>query len=145
LIGNPQRKNILWDHTGGKAAGSGVRSWTYANGQDISVEVLEVETGAGESGFSGGPALNTANEVVGVILAAREEKSPHVLCATPPAVRRQLARSYSTLAQKALLQGDIGHARALLARARRLSPDDAPPALLDSVLVILDSTRGVNP
>jgi S1-C subfamily serine protease len=148
FIGNPQAKNVLWDRAGGTAAGVRKCSWVFPSGQEVSVDVLEVETGAGlEAGFSGGPALNAAGELVGVTLAAAEVQSPRIYCAAAVAVRRPLAESYSTLAQTAILRGDNKAARVLLAKARQLAPADARTAWLQTVLDLLHgiSTRGVHP
>jgi hypothetical protein len=142
FIGNPQVKNILWDRGAGRARGLEPKSWTFPTGQEVSLGVLEVETErALESGFSGGPAVNTEGELVGVTLAAREEKSPRVYCAPVGEVRRQLTRAYCTLAQSAILAGDDCHARGLVAAARRLAPDDQAAACLETVIAWLEDTR----
>ncbi len=134
FIGNPPAKNILWDRARGRASGVAQRTWTFPDGQEVGVEVLAVETAAGlETGFSGGPAVNAANELVGVTLAAAEEKSPRIYCAAAGAVRRQLVETYSTLALAALWYGDGRAVRGLLARARRLEPTDAVVVFLGVV------------
>ena len=152
FIGNPQVKNILWDRGTGKVHWLGAKSWTFPTGQEVSLEVLEVETArALESGFSGGPVVNAAGELVGVTVAAREEKSPRVYCAPAGEVRRQLAGSYRTLAQKAILDGDDCGATGLIAEARRLAPDDeATMYLVGTALryarwIIRTATGGVRP
>jgi hypothetical protein len=165
FLGNPQVKNILWDRGAGKVRGIGVKNWTFPTGQEVSLGVIEVETARGlESGFSGGPVVNAAGELIAITIAAREEKSPRVYCAEAREVRRQLAQSYCTLAQTAILTGDDRGSRALLTKARRLAPDDEATALLETLVgwledagspvgavlryarrIISTSTRGVLP
>jgi S1-C subfamily serine protease len=124
FIGNPQVKNILWDRAVGQPLGVRPKTWTLRTGQEVSTEILEVETRTIlDGGYSGGPVVNAANELVGVTLAAQEEKSRRVYCVEAGAVRRQLAESYSTLALSGLGTGDGG--QGLLAKARHLVPDDA--------------------
>jgi hypothetical protein len=122
--------------------GVGVRTWTFATGQDVALHVLEIETArALEGGFSGGPVVNARGELVGVTIAAQDEKSLRVYCADAGEVRRQLAESYCTLAQKAILTGDDCTAGALLAKARRLAPDHELVACLDTLAACLGNTR----
>jgi S1-C subfamily serine protease len=100
-------KNVLWDHAKGKLLGVGPKDWTLATGQEVSAGVLEIETRTAlDGGFSGGPVVNAANELVGVTLAAGGETSRRVYCVEAAAVRRQLAESYSTLALTAIGAGD---------------------------------------
>jgi serine protease Do len=134
FVGNPQAKNVLWDRAIGKACGVAAKTWAFSTGQEVSVIVLEVDTARGlGSGFSGGPAVNAAAELVGVTIAAQEANSPRVYCADAGAVRRQLAESYSTLALTAIRDGDDPAACSLSARARRLTPDDGAAACLETV------------
>ncbi len=146
FVGNPQAKNILWDRAVGKACGVAAKTWTFAAGQEVCVNVLEVETVRGlESGFSGGPAVNAAAELVGVTLALRAADSSRVYCADAGTIRRQLADSYSTLALTAIRNGDNPAARRLAARARHLTPDDPAVAGLETVAGWLEGRRAVAP
>jgi S1-C subfamily serine protease len=126
FIGNPQVKNILWDCAIGTTNAIDIKEWEFATGQAVRAEVVEVETAAGlDSGFSGGPVLNGSGELVGLTVAAREEKSSRIYCASASEVRKRLAQSYSTLAMAALRAGDFTAFRELIATGRKLSPGDS--------------------
>ena len=139
FIGNPQVKNTFWDCAIGTTSAVEIKEWEFATGQAIRVEVVEVKTAAGlDSGFSGGPVLNGAGELVGITIAAREEKSHDIYCASASQVRQRLTQSYSTLALAALRRGETAAARALIATGRRLSPDDADLLCLGAAIAWLN-------
>jgi len=124
--GNPGNAAHAFVYARGKVRSVEQQRLNYDNQQKVEARILEIDTERRlEPGVSGGPVINGAGELVGVVSAAPADESPVALCIDVREVRAFLGEVYRKKATAALARQDYNDAIAQSSRALGFNPDDA--------------------
>jgi tetratricopeptide (TPR) repeat protein len=127
MVGNPGASPKLWVSASGKVESNEERKITYReNNQKVVARVSEVTIDQTEGkGASGGPVVNSAGELVGVISAGQDDKPRIVLCVDVTEVRTFVVETQRNMASSAMQKKDFQKAVQYCSRALRFDPRNA--------------------
>ncbi|HEY8505705.1 MAG TPA: trypsin-like peptidase domain-containing protein, partial [Gemmataceae bacterium] len=134
-IGNPSLSGALWVYSTGTVRQVYHKDWRYASGPVRSARVIETQSPI-NPGDSGGPVVNDAGEVVGVVSGRQPEASLVSWCIAGAEVRAYLEEAQELIEPKtasafrrrglrALQRGAAARAVEDLSAAHRLDPESA--------------------
>jgi tetratricopeptide (TPR) repeat protein len=127
MLGNPGNSTRLWITAAGRVASIDDRKLTYKeNNQKVSARISEINVERQEGkGASGGPVVNNANELIGVISAGQDDKPLAVICVDVTEVRSFLVETHRNLASAAMRKKDFNKAAVCCSKALRFDPTSA--------------------
>jgi tetratricopeptide (TPR) repeat protein len=113
IVGNPANKPQAWVYDTGSVQKVGKQKLTYRTGQQTEARIVEVKAdGLMAPGASGGPVVNNAGELIGV-LSAGSNGGQDLICVEVGEVRHFLSGTYRDQGTQALRKKEyreaIGH------------------------------------
>jgi hypothetical protein len=124
IVGNPGNRAHAWIYDTGSVSRIGKTRLEYTSGQTTEARMLEIKAdGLMAPGASGGPVVNNAGELIGVLSAAGAQRG-ELLCVEVGEVRRFLGGVHRAQATQAIRAGDYPLAVAHCDRALAVNPDD---------------------
>jgi tetratricopeptide (TPR) repeat protein len=125
IVGNPANKIRAWVYDTGSVQSVLQQKLTYQTGQQTEARMLEVKAdGLMAPGASGGPVVNNAGELIGVLCAGHNH-GHDLFCVEVQEVRRFLIGIYRDQATQALRKREYREAIDYCDRALRIAADDA--------------------
>jgi tetratricopeptide (TPR) repeat protein len=134
-VGNPTASGALWVYSTGTVRQVYRKEWRYADGPSRAARIVEMQSPI-NAGDSGGPVVNDAGEVVGVVAGRKPEATLMSWCIATTEVRAYLdevrplvepktAAAYQRRGMRALERGLPVRATEDLSAAYRLNPESA--------------------